>query len=402
MNIFISKNRVINPLSIPVSCTAFAAFLLCILSLFLPNTDYGLIISLMFSALCTVFITLYYTNDSKLSACLCSCVVLSDILFYTLCSTYFGIGFITLYAVALALGFKKNELEYSFIGASVIAVALPVLLYLLKAPINALMSLLAATLAQKPTLFGAVNNAYSMMFDGRLGEMIYFKGYSGSYLINNEIVSGVINSFLSRPDNPPKSTSEFLTGQYYANLFLPVGIYIALFSRIKNNFILPFTLTLALSVIFGSNVLFCVLLFFYNPFIYFGYLLAVAVGYLVPRFMHLAVGFERSASIIELFKYADSRLYFILIGVVLVVMMYFICILILSKYDLASKRYYPKEVRYLINALGGERNIINIENAKLYVSNPNLINVLKVDCEIKGNEVTLIDNDLELLYDYFS
>ena len=81
--------------------------------------------------------------------------------------------------------------------------------------------------------------------------------------------------------------------------------------------------------------------------------------------------------------------------------MYFVVEIVLSKFDMDNQKYYPKDVRALVKALGGERNIENLENGVLTVRNPNLIDILKVDCEIHQNTVTLIDNDYNLLKEYF-
>ncbi len=401
MNIFISKNRVIHSMSVPIACTAFVLLVLSALSLLL-DFDSNLIISFAYSAICPGFIALYYIKNHKTSLCLSSAVLLLNLLYYALSGEVLGLGFITLYSALLIVLIKKLDLFYAFILSVLLSVMFAVILFLLASPFQKLLNLLAATLYNKPTLFGVVNNVYSMLFGNELGNLIYHKSYGGAVFSEGEIVSGVISSFLNKPDAPSGSVSAFLTGQYFTNIFLPIGIFLALFSRIKEHYLLPFSLTMLLSIVFGNNILLGVFLFFYNPFLYFGYLLTVFICYLVPRLMHLSIGFAHHASLFELISYGNNWVYFILIGFVLTVMMYFVCILVLSKYDLASKRYFPKEVKALVNALGGERNIINIDQAKLYVTNPNLIDVLKVDCEIKGNEITLIDSDLELLYDYFS
>ena len=66
-----------------------------------------------------------------------------------------------------------------------------------------------------------------------------------------------------------------------------------------------------------------------------------------------------------------------------------------------NQKYYPREVKALVKALGGERNIVSLEGEVLTVRNPNLIDIIKVDCDIHQDKVTLIEKDYEILKDYF-
>ena len=51
--------------------------------------------------------------------------------------------------------------------------------------------------------------------------------------------------------------------------------------------------------------------------------------------------------------------------------------------------------------LGGEENISGYENGIVYVKNPNLIDVLMLDCLIKENAVTLNTEDYDLIKKYY-
>lgn len=88
-------------------------------------------------------------------------------------------------------------------------------------------------------------------------------------------------------------------------------------------------------------------------------------------------------------------------GFVIAVMTYFLFQIVISKFDIEKKKLLPKEVKKIVVALGGEKNIERIKMDKLYVKNPNLIDVLKLDCDINGNEITLHYGDLELIKEYF-
>ena len=142
-------------------------------------------------------------------------------------------------------------------------------------------------------------------------------------------------------------------------------------------------------------------LFFYNPLMLVGYLFAVGVCYLVPALMDIRIGFTDYASVFSLVKYGNSFLWVLLIGAVLAVTMYFIVQMVLARFDMDNQKYYPREVKALVKALGGERNIVSLDGEVLTVRNPNLIDIIKVDCDIHQDKVTLIEKDYEILKDYF-
>ena len=144
-----------------------------------------------------------------------------------------------------------------------------------------------------------------------------------------------------------------------------------------------------------------VFLLFYNPLIFAGFIFVGGVGYFVASLVDIRIGFSTFASVFNLFRYGRSIGYFLLVGFVLAVLMYFVVQIVVTKFDMDNQKYYPKEVRRLVKSLGGERNIENLENGVLTVRNPNLIDILKVDCEIRQNTVILIDNDYNLLKEYF-
>ena len=87
-------------------------------------------------------------------------------------------------------------------------------------------------------------------------------------------------------------------------------------------------------------------------------------------------------------------LYFIIAGTVLAALTYFLFRIVITKYDFESKMILPRVTNKLVN-------IIKVENGSVIVSNPNLIDVLKVDCEIHENTVTLYYDDYLLLKEYY-
>lgn len=80
---------------------------------------------------------------------------------------------------------------------------------------------------------------------------------------------------------------------------------------------------------------------------------------------------------------------------------YFISRLLIAKFDIRENRILPKPVKKIVAALGGEDNIERISNGKLYVKNPNLIDILRIDCDIHENEVTMMYDEMDMLKEYF-
>ncbi|MDO4363579.1 MAG: hypothetical protein Q4C99_03550, partial [Clostridia bacterium] len=232
-------------------------------------------------------------------------------------------------------------------------------------------------------------------------DLVYNTDCSTATLVNGKIVSGVQKIFLAQPKNPMSSVADYLTGKYFVNIFLALGTAVALFKKTSKRYFFSFLLPCVLSVIFGDNTLLLVFLLFYNPLIFVGFVLVGGAGYFVASLVDIRIGFGGFASVFNLFRYGRSIGYFFLVGFVFAVLMYFVVQIVVTKFDMDNQKYYPKEVRRLVKSLGGERNIENLENGVLTVRNPNLIDILKVDCEIRQNTVILIDNDYNLLKDYF-
>jgi hypothetical protein len=72
----------------------------------------------------------------------------------------------------------------------------------------------------------------------------------------------------------------------------------------------------------------------------------------------------------------------------------------LSKFSI-DDNHFPKKVKKLIESLGGENNIECVKNNNVYVKNPNLVDILKLDCDIHENVVNVNADELNMLKDYF-
>lgn len=401
MKIFTSKDRLINHLYYPVAFLSFILIVLYFVSL-LPSAtiDINLVSSFLWSALCGLIAYKEFNNTRK-SLALGVATLLSNIVMYSISGRPFG--FIVSVIIALSIFYitRNLDLEFQLIASVLLAIITGLILGLSSEYILEFVKQIAKRIKENGIAFGIINEVYSCFFGDYLSRLFYYADYGGATVINDSIASGAVSIFRQSKNEPLSITATYLTGKYYANIFLPLGVIFALYSKAKNKHFYPFILSSILSIACGNNALLLLFLFFYNPLIFIAFCLITGLGYFVSAIIDIRLGFVHSASIVEMLIHPNKMLYFLLIGIISSVMMYYVIQIILSKFDLDNQRYFPREVRQLLKSLGGERNIEGLEQGILYVKNPNLIDILKVDCDIHQNQVSLIDNDYELLKEYF-
>ena len=254
---------------------------------------------------------------------------------------------------------------------------------------------LAEFLAQKGALFGAVNSFYELAVSHTLSDFVYNTSFSGATVDMNGIQSGIKNIFTGR------GVAQLLSGKYLVNISLTFGVFAAMFKRLNPAQLSAFIPASALALIFGDTRMFCLFIIIYNPVLYVGYLFCVFICYLMPSLLDIRIGFKDNGSLFELFKYGEKWGYFIACALVLGVLAYFVSRLVFSRFYIMNGRYLPKHIKALVTALGGEDNLLKIDGDTLLVKNPNLIDILKIDCEIRQNAVSLYKDELELIKEYF-
>ncbi|WP_297128112.1 hypothetical protein [uncultured Eubacterium sp.] len=403
MNIFTSKDRLITCLKYPIAVTALYVLVVHIISLVLPkfNVDIEVVTSLLLSACVGMFLGFYEFKESSKSFVVALSLLCANAVFFLLTSHTLGLTVIVALAVGVVLLGNNLDFEYLLITTSLLGVAFGVAFGICDELLQMYVKEFALLIKGRAVLFGVLNEIYSVFFGNFFSNLIYTTDCSVATLVNGKIIAGVQNVFLSSPKAPQSSVADYLTGKYFFNVFMTFGTFVALFKKTSKRYLFSFLLPCLLSVVFGDNTLLLLFLLFYNPLIFVGCVFVGGVGYFVSALVDIRIGFEKYASLFSLFKYGRNVGYFLLVGFVLAVLMYFIVEIVLSKFDMDNQKYYPKDVRALVRALGGERNIETLENGVLTVRNPNLIDILKVDCEIHQNTVQLIDNDYNLLKEYF-
>lgn len=403
MNIFTSKDRLITRLKYPVAVTALYVLIVHIISLVLPkfSFDVEVVTSLLWSACVGMFLGFYEYKESSKSFVVALSLLCANSVFFLLTSHTLGLTVIVALAVGVVLLGNNLDFEYLLITTSLLGVGVGLIFGICDELLQMYVREFALLINGRAVLFGILNEVYSTFFGGYFSDLIYTTDCSVATLLNGKITAGVQNVFLSSPKAPQSSVADYLTGKYFVNIFLTFGTLLALFKKTSKRYLFSFLLPCLLSVIFGDNTLLLLFLLFYNPLIFVGYVFVGGVGYFVSALVDIRIGFEKYASLFSLFKYGRSVGYFLLVGFVLAVLMYFVVQIVVAKFDMDNQKYYPKDVRALVKALGGERNIETLDNGVLIVRNPNLIDILKVDCEIHQNTVILIDNDYNLLKEYF-
>lgn len=347
------------------------------------------------------FVAYYVCKNAKKSiACILNYLIF-DLVFFGFSTYHYGLIFTVLIAFITAKIYKEYQLIYSFLIVLISGLLFSTAMGFLHPFITDMLRYVCNFFRDKGALFGALNNLYTILFGNELGDLFYKNDYSGAMLIGDEIKAGAFSIFGGDTDNPASAISEYLSGKYFVNIFFPVGAYICILPKLEKDEANALTLSAILSVLFGNNILFCAFLFLFNPFIYLGYMVIIFIGYYVSALLDIRAGYLQNGSIVELIKYGDKWLYFILTGIVLAVLSYFVTRLLIARLDIRSAKLLPREVKKLVAALGGEENIERIQHDKLYVKNPNLINILKIDCDIHENEVTMIFDELEMLKEYF-
>lgn len=405
-NIFISFRKSTKHLSYPFLFSAVFLILGGIIcSTPLVNTD-GISMlwrdysPLIINALIIGFIVHYTCKSSKFSIAAIISFLICDLAYFCFSGYHFGIIFTVIISCCAAKIISGLNLFYAYTLTLVAGLLFGILLGVSYPLIKELLMAVSVFFSGKGALFGALSNLYSITFGNDLTEIFYCNDYTGSAIINDEIITGV-KDFVSAENGASALVSRYLSGKYLANIFIPAGAYICIYKKLEKNELNAVTLSLILSVLFGNNILFYAFLFFFNPIVYMGNLFAIFIGYLACELIDIRCGYLQDGSMIELIKYGDKWIYFILCGLILAILSYFVTRLLIAKFDIRGRRILPKSVKKIVAALGGEDNIERISNGKLYVKNPNLINILKIDCDIHENEVTMIYDEMNMLKDYF-
>ena len=364
-----------------------------------PLVNTGDITGLIMSFLLPFYFSFYKTKSAEKGVVAGFSVLCADLVYYSFSSVHFSLVFILIFGVCATDILKKQRISYAFCILFLSAFSIAFIFGMIYPLLYEYLKGFASLIKGRGFIFGTVNNLYDILFSDKLSKLFYHYGYSRTEFINNEAVSGAVDIF--KTDSLNSAVGEYLTGKYFVNIFLTLGLFFAVYSKIGEEMRFSFIAVCMCAIITGDVRLLSFFILLYNPVLYGAYLFAVAASYLIPSLIKLNIGFESNGSVIELIRYGNSWGYFLLTGAVLAFLMYFLSRLVISKYALSDGNYYPKRVKEIISFLGNERNIEKVKRNTVIVRNPNLVNILLLDCDIKGNMVSLNEEDLELIREYF-
>lgn len=361
----------------------------------IPSLSFAGAAELTLAFLFPLFVVYYALKSFKKAAVSAFCVFSSCLVFYGFSGSFYSVLFSALLSFLCVKALGGIKYIWGAAGLFIICVAIGAGSGLSYEYLYSLLKIIAKALADKGALFGTVNSFFELAVSPELSKLVYRTSYSGAVVDMNGIKSGVADILAGR------GVAKLLTGKYLVNISLTIGIFAVMFKRLKGAQLTAFCSICFVALVFGDARLLCLYILFYNPVLYIGYLFCVFVAYFIPSLIDLRIGFKFNASLFELFRYGNRWGYFIILAFVIAVLTYFVLRLIFSRFDIMKGRYLPKSVKIIVNALGGENNLERIEGETLYVKNPNLIDILKIDCEIRQNAVSLYSDEIELLKEYF-
>ena len=350
----------------------------------------------MFGTVFCAFTVYYACRSIRKAMASVVCLLSADAVLF--CSVGVHISF--LYCVALTVLFRfvsdNAPMLYAFLICLAAGVLLSVAFALINDSYNVALKVFAESIKGRGALFGALSNPFNLLFGSGFDELFYTKSYGATVVSNGKIVTGAADIFRTL-ETPQRSAAQYLCGRYFATIFIPLGVFASLYKKLEKELLFAFLFSLVLSVLFGDERLFYMMLLLVSPLIYVGSAVIIYIAYAVSSFIDMRIGFTDGAGIIELVQNMQKPVYFALTALLISVLSYFLSRLISEKFGVLSENTLPRSVVKLVSSLGGEENILEIRSGAVMVANPNLIDVLRLDCDIHENRVSLLPDDFEIL-----
>lgn len=183
---------------------------------------------------------------------------------------------------------------------------------------------LAAFCGRHPSLFGAVNGLYTLCFGNRLAQTVLHTDCTGAVVTARGIITGAADGYTFGTAGAAEAASRWLSGGYFAALFLPLGAAAFLWrgaTKKEKGLLLS---ALALSVLAGDNRLVLLTLLLLYPVGLVLYLLMTGLSYFTAALLQSGIGYRVSPSAFELVKNGNGQtILLILTGCVLAATYYF-------------------------------------------------------------------------------
>ncbi|MBR1530564.1 MAG: hypothetical protein IJ643_00740, partial [Eubacterium sp.] len=271
---------------------------------------------------CAYSVYRYCKSAKKSIAAVCA-YLSGDMMLSAACGAHFSLIMGVIITIAFCLIMQKTELLVGYISVLIVSSMISLIFILSYEQYTTALKSLAGAIQGRGAAFGVLDNVTSLLFGDYFEALFYHKAYSVTTAVDGKIITGAVDIF-NAFDSPHKSSAEFLTGKFISTVFIPLGVFVSLFKRLKYEVVFAFFSALMLSVLFGDNRLFYLLLFLVSPLLYAGSMIVVYIGYIVCSFVDIRIGFSRMPDVITMFKNMHKPVYFLLIGAITAALSYFV------------------------------------------------------------------------------
>lgn len=248
-------------------------------------------------------------------------------------------------------------------------------------------------------LYG-ISDAFMSLFNSDIFKNVFEnKSFTGTMLINNEIVTGVKDLF--KVGYNGELISTYLSGHYFT-LFVLTGICVSLLGELKGIQRITLFVLLIVSLLSGNISLLVFFILLESPLLFLSIVLVNGLAFATAYLVNLEMGYMLNGSIIEMFMYLKNPVYLFAGGIVFVCIGYFASKLSVAKYGLSDylNIYIPTRLNSLVNSLGGICNIVRFKDDEIEVRNPKLVDTIKLQCEIRENMIKSEDESILELKEY--
>lgn len=234
-------------------------------------------------------------------------------------------------------------------------------------------------------LFGGINSVFSLFNSPLFSDLLFYKSAGGSLLYNEQLLTGVKDLFENGYTG--NLVSAFLSGKYYL-IFALTGLAVSVSNELKGIQRGAILVVCVSALISGNLSLLILFLILENVLMIVPIILLSMLSYASAALLKLGMGYLGSGGIIELAMSLNGRWVYLLAGsAVLAVMGYFCGKYFVEKNGISDclNIYIPTRLNSVLKSLGGIENIIRIKNGNVEVRNPQLVNFLNDEYEIKDN-----------------
>lgn len=257
---------------------------------------------------------------------------------------------------------------------------------------------LGSSTAVSGVVFGVLNTLLRPL-SGAFEQPVYLHSAGGTVWLDGQILTGAKNIFAAKPES--LATALFLSGKGL-QLFLLPGFACTLADCGKARSKAALALFIAGCVLSGHTELFTLFLALESPFLLLAFAGLTGGCYLVSVLLDLHWGFLQNGGIVEFLLHNSSGALPYLVGVTFCVLAYFVSRYTVVRYGIAEHScvWLPKDLRPLVQELGGLQNILAIENDGVQVRNSKRVNTLLLEGELKEDRFMTDDPQIQTLKEY--